>query len=320
MGLDLLLRPGPGLRLATKLTGWFIVLPFLCWAILYRSQQAFKTLFFGLLIAIALLYVMVPPWWTNPIDGLVRFLKSNLTRGETIPIRIQFLGTIYATPKDSLPWYNTLVWTVLVTPVGFLVMAGAGVWSALKHWRSEPIGLLIAGSWAFLIVLRGLPHTPGHDGVRLFLPAFGILALLAGLGARFLLDHWGRWAKAAIVCTVLEGALSIAVMMPVPLSYFSPLVGGLPGATAIGMEPTYYWDALNPETRQWLSEHTPPGRTIQIPMFPRSVLYLRRIGELPRRLATVDPGKPLWVVIQNRPAPSRTSAGSSSTRAIPGSL
>ena len=51
-------------------------------------------------------------------------------------------------------------------------------------WRSEPIGLLIAGHWTFLMLLRALPHTPGHDGVRLFLPAFGVLALLGGLGAR----------------------------------------------------------------------------------------------------------------------------------------
>ena len=54
----------------------------------------------------------------------------------------------------------------------------------------------------------------------------------------------------------MEGAVSIAVMMPVPLSYFSPLVGGLPGATKLGMEPTYYWDALSPEARRWLAENT----------------------------------------------------------------
>ena len=290
-----------GCALATKLTGWFLPLPFLGWAALYRSRQAFKTVFFGLLVAMAVLYVIVPPWWTDPIDGVARFLKSNLTRSVTIPIRVQFLKTVYETPRESLPWYNTLLWTVLVTPVGFLVMAGAGLWSALRNWRSQPIGLLITGHWSFLMILRGLPHTPGHDGVRLFLPAFGILALLAGMGGRFLLDHWGRWAKAAIAFTLLEGVLSVAVMMPVPLSYFSPIVGGLPGATAIGMEPTYYWDALGPEVRRWLRQNTAPGRTIQFAMFPRSVLYLRRIGDLPRRLATIDPGKPQWIVLQNRP-------------------
>lgn len=89
-------------------------------------------------------------------------------------------------------------------------------------------------------------------------------------------------------------------MMPVPLSYFSPLVGGLPGATALGMEPTYYWDALSPEARHWLAEHTPPGRTIVFRTNPTSWLYLR-IGELPKQLAPIDPGSPLWVVLQNRP-------------------
>ena len=77
-----------------------------------------------------------------------------------------------------------------VTPVGFLILAAVGIWSALRTWRSEPIGLLIAGHWTFLMLLRALPHTPGHDGVRLFLPAFGVLALLAGLGAQ-LVDATG---------------------------------------------------------------------------------------------------------------------------------
>ena len=122
----------------------------------------------------------MPPWWTDPFSGVVRFLDSNLSRGKTIPIKVQFLGTVYNTPKESLPWYNTLVWTLLVTPVGFLLMAAIGLWAALRSWRSEPIGLVIAGHWAFLMILRALPHTPGHDGVRLFLPAFGVLALLGG--------------------------------------------------------------------------------------------------------------------------------------------
>jgi hypothetical protein len=151
------------------------------------------------------------------------------------------------------------------------------------------------------MILRALPHTPGHDGVRLFLPAFGMLALLGGQGARFLLDHLGPWAKPAIVAALLEGIVSVAVMMPVPLSYFSPIVGGLPGATALGMEPTYYWDALGPDARQWLAAHTEPGRTFAFHTYPTSWLYLRQTGELPRKLHPADPGYPQWFVIQNRP-------------------
>jgi 4-amino-4-deoxy-L-arabinose transferase-like glycosyltransferase len=290
-----------GCAAATKLTGWFLPLPFLIWVGLYRHRPGWMMLGWGLLIALVVLYLLVPPWWTDPVTGIERFLRSNLTRATTNPIYVQFLGKVYLTPIDSLPWYNTLVWTVMVTPVGFLLMAGVGIDSAARRWRTEPTAVLIAGQWAFLMILRALPHTPGHDGVRLFLPAFGLLALLAGLGAKSLVDRWGRWAKAAIGAALLEGILSIALMMPVPLSYFSPIVGGLPGATALGMEPTYYWDALGPEARHWLRENTHPGQIIVFAWYTHSWLYLQRIGELPQGIYHIDQGQPTWYVLQNRP-------------------
>jgi 4-amino-4-deoxy-L-arabinose transferase-like glycosyltransferase len=290
-----------GCAAATKFTGWFLPLPFLIWSCVYRSRTGLKTLLVGGLIGITVLFALMPPWWHDPINGIIGFLESNLSRGVTRRIPVEFLGITYNTPRDSLPWFNTLVWTVLVTPIGFLMLAGIGFWRTLRLWRSEPIGLLIAGHWIFLILLRALPHTPGHDGVRLFLPAFGMLALLGGLGARSLIDRWSQWAQPIIAANLLEGIVSVVVMMPVPLSYFSPLVGGLPGATALGMEPTYYWDALSPEARRWLSEHTAAPDTIQFATFPTSWLYLRHTHALPDRLAQIDRGQPKWFVLQNRP-------------------
>ena len=69
----------------------------------------------------------MPPWWSEPVTGLYPVLDSNLSRDKTHPIQVQFLGVVYNTPKESLPWYNTLVWTLFVTPVGFLVLAGLGL-------------------------------------------------------------------------------------------------------------------------------------------------------------------------------------------------
>jgi hypothetical protein len=189
----------------------------------------------------------------------------------------------------------------MVTPLGFLLLASLGIYASIRKWRSEPTGMVLVGSWATLIVIRSLPHTPGHDGVRLLLPAFGILAVLGGMGARFALDRWGARVQLAIASALLEGALSVWVMMPVPLSYFSPLVGGLPGAAALGMEPTYYWDALGPDARHWLDANTSAGRTFEFASFPWTWMYLRRTGGLPRKLSVVDPGKPQWYVLQNRP-------------------
>ena len=44
----------------------------------------------------------------DPVNGVIRFLESNLSRGKTIRIQVEFLGTVYNTPRESLPWYNTL--------------------------------------------------------------------------------------------------------------------------------------------------------------------------------------------------------------------
>ena len=104
-----------------------------------------------------------------------------------------------------------------------------------------------------------------------------------------------------VVFAVIEGGFSIGQMMPVPLSYFSPLFGGLPGATRMGMEPTYYWDALQPEILDWLNSHTAPGQKVLFCRYPTSWLYLKQTGRLQVPIRPADPGDWAWYVLQNRP-------------------
>jgi 4-amino-4-deoxy-L-arabinose transferase-like glycosyltransferase len=304
----------------TKLTGWFLPFPFVAWSLLYRNRRAWLTLGLGGLIAIVVLFAFNPCWWSSPVAGVERFLRSNLTRGQTIPIPVQFFGKVYQTPNESLPWWNTMAWTVLVTPVGFLMFAIVGVlggiWRASEALRRPskgpvdafpiaPFAILANLHWAFLLALRAMPHTPGHDGVRLFLPAFGVLAIVAGLGASIVSTKLGRWGKILIVGAIAEGVASVAMMMPLPLSYFSPMVGGLQGATALGMEPTYFWDGLTNDAIDWLNANTPKNRTVQFATFPTSWLYLKQTGRLKAGLSPIDPGKPAWLVLQNRPGAFR---------------
>ncbi len=289
-----------GFAADTKLTGWFLPLPFVAWVAPRRDRRGWMTLLVGGVVAVLVLYAFNPPWWNDPVAGLGRFLRSNLTRSKTIRIPVLFLGRIYSTPDGSLPWYNTLVWTVFVTPVGFLGLAIAGTVRAVRRRRAEPIGLLMVGHWAFLLVLRALPHTPGHDGVRQFLPAFGVLALVTGLGAASAVERLGRWGRALVVAALAEGAAGVALMMPVPLSYYSPVVRGLPGASALGMEPTYFWDALSDDALDWLNAHTAPGQNVRFANLPTSLFYLRRTRRLTAPLWT-GPGVTAWYVVQNRP-------------------
>jgi hypothetical protein len=251
------------------------------------------------------LYILNPPWWTEPIHGVTRFIASNLRRAETIPIPTLFLGRIISTPDGSLPWYNTLFWTAIVTPVGILALALVGLGRALRRGRSEPIGVLVVGQWAFLLALRALPHTPGHDGVRQFLPAFGMLALTAGLGASSIVEQLSRWGRALVIAALLEGLLSVALMMPVPLSYFSPIAGGLPGAAKLGMEPTFYWDSLDESALDWLNANTKAEEKVRFATYPTSWLYLRSRDRLHAGILPEEPGVWKWYVLQNRPGAFR---------------
>ncbi len=293
------------LAMGTKVTGWLLPLPFLCWVVLYRSRPGAKTLGLGLLLALVILLILIPPWWHNPLLGLDRFFQSNFTRAQTTPLKTLFLGRIYETPSGSLPWYNTTLWTLMVTPVGFLCLSMVGLWRAIAPARRDSIGMLFLGHWAFLMVLRALPHTPGHDGVRQFLPAFGFLALLAGLGAEFVVSRLGRWGNSLVVLAVFEGAMTCGQMIPVPLSYYNPLFGGLPGATRLGMEPTYYWDALQPEILDWLNAHSSPDQKVRFSRYPTSWLYLRQTKKLRVGILPTEPGDWAWYVVQNRPGEFR---------------
>ena len=296
-----------GAAAATKLTGWFLPVPFVAWAVLARDRRAARALPVAAAVAALTAYALIPPWWGDPIGGFRAFLVSNLTRGRTTYIPTLFLGRVYLTPQGSLPWYNTLAWTAFVTPVGFLALSLLGAGWAVGNARSRPIWSLVVVHWAALLVLRGfLPHTPGHDAERQFLAAFGCLAICAGLGAGRLVERRGRWGKVVVVAALLEGAASVAAMMPVPLSYYSPIVGGLPGAARLGMEPTYYWDALGDGALDAINRRTAPGEIVLFPVTTGSLRYLAASGKLRPDFLDVASAErvavsPAWYIVQNRP-------------------
>ena len=305
-----------GWAAATKLTGWFLPIPFIVWALWVRNARAARILAVAGAVGVATLFAFVPCWWNDPIAGVERFFRSNLTRARTVPIPVEFLGRIYDTPRESLPWYNTLAWTMLVTPIGFLALslvgAGRGAVDFARRWwprrgvrattPSDPMAVLALLHWGFLLLLRAMPHTPGHDGVRLFLPAFGMLALVAGYGAAQV-ERWSRrWGRVLVGAALLEGVASVALLMPTPLAYYSPIVGGPPGAARWGMEPTYFWDGLSDEALAFLNANTPPGRSVQFATIPTSWSYLQQVGKLRVPLSRpTDRERPVFYILQNRP-------------------
>lgn len=290
----------------TKLTGWFLPVPLLLWSLIPGRDRRRVAWTWAVVAPVSVLafYAFNPPIWTAPVEGIARFLRSNLTRDRTIVIPVLFLGHVYETPRESLPWYNTLAWTLFATPIGMLLMGLIGCWRSLADRAVRGFGSLVLVNWLFLLALRALPHTPGHDGTRQVLTAFGLLAILAGLGAGWLAGK--RWGRILVAASLVELAVGLAAFLPVPLSYYSPAIGGLRGAERLGLEPTYFWDSLDAEAIAWLNAHTPEGQGIAFATNPTSFLYLQRSGKQPAAITPENRLSPAWFVIQNRPGEFRS--------------
>jgi 4-amino-4-deoxy-L-arabinose transferase-like glycosyltransferase len=290
-----------GLAAGTKFTGWLAPAAPLAWVAWHESPAFFRwlrgrakpspgglagvrTLLIGLPVAALTVYAVQPPWWAHPWRGVGLFLRSNLMRAKSQPIASLYLGHVY---PFSLPWHNTFVLTAVSIPVLMLVLATMGLAAGIARRRTDPEATLWPLAWGVLMVVRALPNAPGHDGIRLILPSIACLAALAGLGAAWLTDLLRPVRLAWLAPVLAAGALLESVvettrLYPYTLSYYNFAAGGLPGAEALGFEPTYYWDTMGPEFLDWAAERGREGPVdFKYPEALVNVFLLREWGKLP---------------------------------------
>ncbi len=301
-----------GLTLCAKFTGWLAPLPFLAWSILYRDRGGLRALIVGVPLALVVFLALNPPLWQQPVAGMQTFFELNLHRAARPEhnISTQFFGQMYNLDAP-LPWYNTLAWTAITISPLPLILGCVGIVATLRRWRGDQASMLLVFQWATLVIVRALPWAPPHDAERLILPSFAFFAALAGVGVgralyRNTLLERERipaqgWAKIAMILALAVATFDSISTFPHGLSYYSRLVGGLRGAAALGMEPTYYWDSLDREALAWLAEHTSNDEKIAWGAAPPRNLELLKRWKLLGRLAS-EPGRFRWYVIQRRPS------------------
>ena len=293
-----------GLATATKFTGWLAWGPTIVSQAIKGRASAYRLIVI-LPIALLTFYVVNPPLWHAPIEGLSEHFHRSLDRANTFNIPTLFLGRIYSV-QTPLPWYNTLTWLFFVTPVPTLLLGVIGVWHCVAKRTPASLSLLL--HWSTLMIVRALPGAPPHDGIRLFLPAFGLWCVLAGIGGQRVLNaisslqraSWRYALRAAVALAIAASGVSVVRYYPQTLSHYSGLVGGLHGATDKGMEPAYWWDALDADVLAWLNRNTPDGEVIAFSSIAPGVV-LREWGRLVPK--DVDPQEAAfkWYVLQNRP-------------------
>jgi hypothetical protein len=160
-----------------------------------------------------------------------------------VALRVQYFGQVYN--DRDVPWHYPWFYFAVTVPMGLHILGALGLAGAWRRRRPDPFPLLLAGSIGFFLVLFST-RTPVYDGERLFLLAFPLWAVLIGRGFGAVWT-WlaGRWARAALVAALLAQAYGVVALHPFGLSYYNILVGGLPGAERLGLELTYWGDAVD---------------------------------------------------------------------------
>lgn len=279
-----------GLAMGTKFTGWLLPVPLLVWAVLERRWLAwFATIVIGLIVA----WILVPPAWHDPLGAVYGLFAESLARDDTIPIHTLYAGRIY---EYVAPWHQAAVMTLITVPVGILCLALIGCADVARSREIlrpvderatlSRLALLQVG---FFLLLMALPSSPNHDGVRLFLPMFPFVAILAGLAlGRFDACLRARFeSRSAVLGILLAAAVylgpawwQVRHASPYYLSYYNELIGGLPGAEAAGMEVSYWYDAITPEFIAEIERLLPVGSTVLA--FPTTKYFeeLQQLGLL----------------------------------------
>lgn len=217
-----------GLALATKVNGLILMVAVACWLLArawvmpmsdpgspqpsrgQRAKQDGLRLAVILPLAFAVAYLVWPWMWYDTaarIQDYIAFIREHSHQ------RVWFLGQLYNIEGSELglvPRTYALVKTLVATPevtVAALVagVAGLVVRSAKLRGRFLPedllLGLVVVGPYAAM----ALPTSPNYDGVRLFLPVFAPLVLLATrLPWEWMASALGRpqWLVPALISTV----------------------------------------------------------------------------------------------------------------------
>ncbi|MCB9953582.1 MAG: hypothetical protein H6824_21625 [Planctomycetaceae bacterium] len=297
-----------GYVMSCKFTGWIAVIPFLAWSTVQRDTKMFLKVLLGTYVGFWMFVLLNPTLWHDLPGGIVRFFELAFSRRELGPnVPTMFLGQVYDL-HHPLPWYNTTLWILFTVPPATLIFAGIGFISDLKQPNMRSGLVLILINWLVLVVVRALPWAPPHDAIRLWLPSFPFLAVLAGIGFSASLSwakvgclpRWSPLRRALAVAILGCGLVNMILCNPQWLSYYSPLIGGVVGAERVGLEPTYYWDGFDSDVHNWLDDHCQPRDQVYCHVSNEYCDFWNRTNVKNYKLQCNNPEQCNWILVQNR--------------------
>ena len=302
-----------GLGLATKINLLFLPIPLIIWAQFFHRKQYGNNAFSMLFISPIIFFLSWPWLWFHTKQRIIEYLFFYAQHKFTT---VYYFGKMYV--LVPAPWHYPLVFTLTTIPLTILLLMIVGIISIkIRNPKSEirnksAVIMLILFNALFPILLQSFPASPKYDGIRLFLPSFPYLAILAGLGfsylkvgAQLITSQKFGFDKSNPYIPIL---LSIILLIfpiyhviethPYQLSYYNLLLGGINGAKQKGFESTYWCEAVNQDVLQYLNKLVPENGKIRFLSFSDEVVqWYQSYGYLRKDIQCFSTEEPEYYVL-----------------------
>ena len=172
-------------------------------------------------------------------------------------INVEYFGRVLA--DRDVPWHYPWFYFAVTVPIGLHLLGVTGLASSWAKRPGDRFAWLLAGTIGVFLVLFST-RVPVYDGERLFLHVFPAWAMVIGLGVGRLWQRWGRnrAGRFFLVGLLLAQGYGVVAMHPFGLSYYNLLTGGLAGAEKLGLELTFWSDAVDRVLLDRLAVETRP--------------------------------------------------------------
>ncbi|WP_437191388.1 ArnT family glycosyltransferase [Planctomicrobium sp. SH527] len=259
-----------GLALLTKIQAIFLPPVLTVW-ILWHWKKNGITALVVLAVTSFIVFLAGWPWlWADPIGRFVQYFSQATDR---VTLYCYYFGQRYA--DKAVPWHYPFVMFLVTTPIPILFLGLFGTTLSRRSADQEYRGLslrenrLLAAAVLLPLVVFAIPGVAVYDGERLFLMIWPLFSVWVGIAAGRIFDllqkrvHLAAGIMTLVACFAFP-AWQLVSMHPCQLSYYNGLVGGVSGATRLGMEPTYWGDSLAPQFLREISDQLPEGATVGI--------------------------------------------------------
>lgn len=307
-----------GLALATKINAVFIPVVFGLWWLIFRRDGKTMVRFVIMGFTAILVFFLVWPWmYTHTLDRIIEFLL--FMTSEHYLIGQHYLGQYFMPP----PWHFSFVMLLAVLPLGLTLLYMLGIFRTLRVKEDRTLGGLLILSALVPMLALASGKTLVYDNDRLMMVTYPFLACLAGVGFNWLVTRWQGFAQRfsrpiyrGLGLAVLIGlafapqVVSMVRLYPHLLSYYGESVGGLPGATRMGLETTYWCETYS-LALPFLNEQAEKGDNIWADPWSHDVLiYYQTQGRLREDLVILSPGYIVSILGPDAPDPVVKPMGS----------